>query len=524
MSHLVLYRSFRPKTFDDVIGQDHIIQTLKNQVSNQSFGHAYLFCGTRGTGKTSTAKIFARAINCENSINGNPCGKCPACLSNLNGGNLDIVEIDAASNNRVDEIRDLREKIGYLPSVNKYKVYIVDEVHMLTDSAFNALLKTLEEPPSHAVFILATTEPHKLPATILSRCMRFDFKLVGESELVKHLQNVFSKSGIKSDKESLKLIASIGNGSVRDTLSVAEMCSAYCNNNLTYEKCLECLGVTSSSILVEILKAIFSSNATNLIEILSNLKKEGKNFSVLVNDLIGAINAILTIKITNNSKEILFLPNEVFDSYKKLGEQVSENYLVEMLKKLAELDGKLKMATNIEMLIETTLLSVIFSSAEIENLKARLSTLESQIASGNISLSKPSQIKTNVEKEVVTQKVEIKKESGKQSEPASKESLPAKKLFGELAVAVRKKNNMMLYSMLADVNAVDLVGNELVIYTNKITADALDFNIKQLLENLKEINPSLTVKIVAFEKTKNESIEDFLKSKFGDKLIIVKEN
>lgn len=527
MSHLVLYRSFRPQTFDDVIGQDHIIKTLKNQVSNQSFGHAYLFCGTRGTGKTSTAKIFARAINCENNVNGSPCGKCPACLSNLNGGNLDIVEIDAASNNRVDEIRDLREKIGYLPSVNKYKVYIVDEVHMLTDSAFNALLKTLEEPPSHAVFILATTEPHKLPATILSRCMRFDFKLIGEEDLIKHLENVFNKSEIKSDKESLKLIASAGNGSVRDTLSVAEMCSAYSNNNITYEKCLECLGVTSSSLLIKILSAIFNSNATELIEILSGLKKEGKNFSVLVNDLISAVNSILTIKITNNPNEILSLPNDVFNSYKKLGNETSENNLVDMLKKLAELDGKLKMSTNVEMLIETTLLGMIFTNNEIENLKNRLSTLEKQISGGMVTAVKPklekpqeqTPIPSKVEQKVVEQKVEQDL-----NEHQNLDTLPAKKLLGELALITKKKNNMMLYSMLADVNAVELVDNELVIYTSQITADALNFNIKPLMDNLAEINPSLTVKIVGFEKSKTEPIEDFLKAKFGNKLVIVKEN
>ena len=527
MSHLVLYRSFRPQTFDDVIGQDHIIKTLKNQVSNQSFGHAYLFCGTRGTGKTSTAKIFARAINCEHNINGSPCGKCPACLSNLNGGNLDIVEIDAASNNRVEEIRDLREKIGYLPSVNKYKVYIVDEVHMLTVSAFNALLKTLEEPPSHAVFILATTEPHKLPATILSRCMRFDFKLVSEEDLIKHLENVFSKSGIKSDKESLKLIASAGNGSVRDTLSVAEMCSAYSNNNITYEKCLECLGVTSSSTLIKILGAIFSSNATELIEILSNLKKEGKNFSVLVNDLISAVNSILTIKITSNPNEILSLPSEIFDSYKKLGDETSENNLVDMLKKLAELDGKLKMSTNVEMLIETTLLGMIFTSNEIENLKNKLAIIEKQLSSGEVVVPKPKIEKPQeqatalpkMEQKIVEQKIEQAF-----SEPKSLDDLSAKKMLGELALIIKKKNNMMLYSMLADVNAVELNDNELVIYTSKITADALNFNIKQLLESLKEINSSLTAKIVGFEKSKTEPIEDFLKTKFGNKLQIIKEN
>ena len=204
--NLALYREFRPKTFDDVIGQDYIIKTLKNQIKSNRLTHAYLFCGPRGTGKTSTAKIFARAVNCTHSTDGNPCGLCAECVA-LSEANTDIVEIDAASNNRVEEIRDLREKVAFPPLIGKYKVYIIDEVHMLTDSAFNALLKTLEEPPKHVIFILATTEIHKLPATILSRCTRFDFRLLPLNTLVDLLKEIYDKKGVKYDEKSLHLIA-----------------------------------------------------------------------------------------------------------------------------------------------------------------------------------------------------------------------------------------------------------------------------------------------------------------------------
>lgn len=212
--NLALYREFRPKNFDEIIGQDFIVKTLKNQIKTNRLTHAYLFCGPRGTGKTSTAKIFAKAVNCTHSVDGNPCEMCAECVA-LSEPNTDIIEIDAASNNRVEEIRDLREKVTFPPLIGKYKVYIVDEVHMLTDSAFNALLKTLEEPPKHAIFILATTEIHKLPATILSRCTRFDFKLLPLQTLVEHLKNVFDKKNIKYDEKSLYLIAKAGEGKYR---------------------------------------------------------------------------------------------------------------------------------------------------------------------------------------------------------------------------------------------------------------------------------------------------------------------
>ena len=224
MSYLALYRKYRSRTFEEIVGQKHITQSLINQINNNQVGHAYLFTGTRGTGKTSIAKIFARAINCMKPVKGSPCGKCDACKALGDNVNVDILEIDAASNNRVDEIRDLRERVKYPPVVGKYKVYIIDEVHMLTDSAFNALLKTLEEPPEYVVFILATTEVHKLPATILSRCMRFDFKLLSQKELEDHVKYVFKDSGIKYEDEAISIIATLGAGSVRDTLSIADMC------------------------------------------------------------------------------------------------------------------------------------------------------------------------------------------------------------------------------------------------------------------------------------------------------------
>ena len=235
MAYLAFYRMFRPDTLDKVVRQEHIVKILKNQIESGKIGHAYLFCGPRGTGKTSVAKIFARAINCESPVNGSPCGKCATCRALAEGSNLDISEIDAASNNGVDEMRDLREKVQYPPVAGKYKVYIIDEVHMLTASAFNAVLKTLEEPPAHAVFILATTEPQKIPATILSRCMRFDFKLIPQHDLEGLLKGILQKIDKEYEDEAVSAIARAGAGSARDTLSIADMCVSYSAGKLTYD-------------------------------------------------------------------------------------------------------------------------------------------------------------------------------------------------------------------------------------------------------------------------------------------------
>ncbi len=250
MNHIALYRKYRPKTFDGVIGQEHITKTLQNQIMNDQIGHAYLFTGTRGTGKTSVAKIFARSVNCLSPDHGSACGKCENCLRLQQENDINIIEMDAASNNKVDDIREIREKVKFMPVGAKYKVYIIDEVHMLSDSAFNALLKTLEEPPSYVIFILATTEVHKLPQTILSRCVRFDFRLVSVDELSKHLAKVFDAEGITYDGESLKIIASAGEGSVRDTLSIADSIAAFCQGNITKEKTLSVLGTTDHDMIL----------------------------------------------------------------------------------------------------------------------------------------------------------------------------------------------------------------------------------------------------------------------------------
>lgn len=410
MENLALYREYRPKNFDEVIGQDHIVKTLKNQIKTSNLSHAYLFCGTRGTGKTSTAKIFAKSINCEQNQDGSPCYNCPTCKALSDNGALDILEIDAASNNRVDEIRDLREKIKYPPVNGKYKVYIIDEVHMLTDSAYNALLKTLEEPPKHAMFILCTTEVHKLPQTILSRCMRFDFHLVKLNDLVNLLKKIFNEKNVKFEEEALHLIASRGEGSVRDTLSIADLCVSFSNKNVTYKSVLDALGSSSTDSLVEIANAISENDGEKLLTTINILAESGKNFTILGKELVNHFKTLLTIKSVTNAQQFLMLPDDIFNSLNSQANKFSQQELLNAMTKLSSIETQLKFSINPRTLIEIALLGLLDLEKKTEFVE------NSQKKTKNVNLEenfseKELKTKENGEKENLTNgKIKISKE------------------------------------------------------------------------------------------------------------------
>lgn len=378
--HLALYRKFRPKSFDEVIGQNHITTTLRNQVSSGEISHAYLFNGTRGTGKTSVAKVFAQSINCEHPNNGNACTKCATCIALQEPNNMDVLEIDAASNNRVDEIRELREKVKYPPVNGKYKVYIIDEVHMLTDSAFNALLKTLEEPPAHVVFILATTEVQKLPATILSRCMRFDFKLVSIPDLEQHLQNVFSKSNIAFEQEALSLIASLGEGSVRDTLSVADTVVSFSNKNVTYEAVLEAVGAIDRKVLFALGAAILKKDAKNTITAIDSILKLGKSVTQVAKDLSVYFRDLAVIKTANNYKDILSLPEGLMKQLEETAKEFDTKFVLQNLKAFSSLENEFRNTLNPRLVLEVAALSQV--TDKTLELEQRIAELEEVVAKG----------------------------------------------------------------------------------------------------------------------------------------------
>lgn len=380
MSYTALYRKYRSQNFDEIVGQKHIITSLTNQIKNNQVGHAYLFTGTRGTGKTSIAKIFAKAINCPHSHNGNPCNKCEICESITNGTNVDILEIDAASNNRVDEIRELREKVKYPPVTCKYKVYIIDEVHMLTDSAFNALLKTLEEPPAYVVFILATTEVQKLPATILSRCLRFDFKLLTDEQLEAHLKYVFDDSKIKYESDALALLAKLGCGSVRDTLSIADMCVAYSNRNVTYASVIEAVGMTDRQTLKSITKCLLEGNKGELLSTINLVASAGKNLVQLAKDMVGFVRDVLVCKTCKDYKNILKLSADSIKDLEELAVITTTEKLIEILTKLSALDNEFRFSTSPRNLLEITLVSLCdFEMTELNELKMQVKLLEKRI-------------------------------------------------------------------------------------------------------------------------------------------------
>ena len=354
-----LYRKYRPQTFSEVVGQSHITKTLSNQIKKGEISHAYLFSGSRGTGKTSVARIFARAINCLSPVDGSPCYKCEVCKALSSSNNMDIVEIDAASNNRVDEIREIREKVKFLPTNGKFKVYIIDEVHMLTDSAFNALLKTLEEPPAHVVFILGTTEPHKLPQTILSRCLRFDFKLISPEDLKKQLISIFDKEKIKYEDPAIDLIVSSAQGSDRDMLSIADAVVSLGDGVASYANALSMLGATSQQKLFDFADAIFEGNTAKALEIIDSAIKGGINISVFAKDLTVHFRNLLVVKASKKANEILSMPEETIQKLSAQSENVSEEQLMFLMKNFSEIEAELKFALSPRTLVEVATVKAI---------------------------------------------------------------------------------------------------------------------------------------------------------------------
>ncbi len=385
MSYTALYRKFRPDTFDEVKGQDHIVTTLKNQIQADRIGHAFLFCGTRGTGKTSVAKILARAVNCEHPVNGSPCNECAACKAIRSGVSMNVIEIDAASNNGVDNIREIREEVAYRPAQGKYKVYIIDEVHMLSTGAFNALLKTLEEPPSYVIFILATTEAHKIPVTILSRCQRYDFHRISIDTIAARLKELMDAEHIDAEERALRYVAKAGDGSMRDSLSLLDQCIAfYLGETLTYDKVLEVLGTVDVEVFSRLLRQILAQDVTACIHILEELLAGGKELGQFVTDFTWYLRNLLLVKTSDQAREVLDVSTENYIVLEEESHMVDMELLMRYIRVLSELSNQLRYATQKRVMVEVGLIKLCKPAMEtnLDSLLDRVRVLEQKIEQG----------------------------------------------------------------------------------------------------------------------------------------------
>lgn len=390
MAYTALYRKWRPDKFEDVRGQDHIVKTLKNQILSNRIGHAYLFCGTRGTGKTTLAKIFARAVNCEHTVDGSPCNQCELCKSIMSGSSVNVVEIDAASNNGVDNIREIREEVRYSPTEGKYRVYIIDEVHMLSTGAFNALLKTLEEPPAYVIFILATTEVQKIPITVLSRCQRYDFRRIENGTIQKQLRHLVEAEGVEAEEKALGYIARMADGSMRDALSLLEQCiSFYYGECLTYENALDVLGAVDTSVFSEVLRNVLQKNVTNCIQVLDEVFAQGRDMNQFVTDFIWYLRSILLVQTADSAENVLDMSHDNLQALKEEAKMLDLDTLLRYLRVLSELSNQIKFASSKRVLIEVALIKLMKPAMEqdVESLAQRINDLEQQLASGTISVS-----------------------------------------------------------------------------------------------------------------------------------------
>ena len=394
MSYVALYRKFRPAEFSEVKGQEHIVTTLQNQIKANRIGHAYLFCGTRGTGKTSIAKIFAKAVNCESPVDGSPCGECQTCKSIAAGTSMNVIEIDAASNNGVDNIREIRENVAYSPTEGKYKVYIIDEVHMLSIGAFNALLKTLEEPPEYVIFILATTEAHKIPITILSRCQRYDFKRITAETICARLRELMDKESVEVEEKALRYIAKAADGSMRDALSLLDQCIAfYLGKKLTYDNVLEVLGALDTDVYSSLLRKIIKKDIPAVMADVEAIVMQGRELSQFVTEFIQYLRNLMFVQSADHLEDFLEVSSENLAQLKEEAKMIDPESLMRYIRVFSELSGQMKYSTQKRVLVEVALIKLCKPQMEqtYDSILDRLNALEKQLENG-VAIAAPAAV------------------------------------------------------------------------------------------------------------------------------------
>ena len=498
MEYTALYRKFRPLKFEDMVGQEHITRTIKNQIMAGRVGHAYLLNGGRGTGKTTTAKILARAINCLNPQNGEPCNECEICKAAIAGSLTDIVEMDAASNNSVDDIRAIRDEVNFLPTLAKYRVYIIDEVHMLSTGAFNALLKTLEEPPAHVKFILATTEPQKLPATILSRCQRFDFKKISNEDISKRLQYVCDESKIEITKEALNIISVLAEGAMRDALSILERCLQEGNEKIDENLVKDLVGIPKLTFISQIVEAIVENDIEQTIKTVEEVMGQGKDLTNLLWELIKYTKDILVWKTT---QKLEIYSKEELEQIKIISEKVSKERLLTMIYTLSELESEMKWSSQKAVLFEVAMIklcqpilvensSTVANSQGLEDLNNRITQLEKKIEQVKLANGEA----TKSSKENIDKKETKAKSSEVKVEPVDLKSLNISKLefWPKVINQLKEDRKMLLATNL--LNTVATLLNDMtvgIVFQNGLTPF-----VKSLMErpeNMQELTKLVSI-------------------------------
>lgn len=404
MGYTALYREWRPKNFEDVVGQEHITTTLKNEIINDRIAHAYLFCGTRGTGKTSTAKVMAKALNCLDLRDGEPCNECEMCKKINDGLAIDVTELDAASNNGIDKIRDIIDDTKYPPQESKFKVYIMDEVHMLSVGAVNAFLKTLEEPPKNVIFILATTDPQKLPITILSRCQRFDFKRINQKEICARLRKITDAQNVECEQKSLELISRVCDGAMRDALSILDQAIAMGDNEIKYDDLISILGLVTNEYLFDITNAIMDRNIEKAMIIVDKMVYAGKDIQLFIKDLINHFRNLLMVKVTKNPEEVLDMSIENITLIKEQGRKIRVEEIMRIIRILQEAENNSKMSKQSRLYLELSIIKMckIEYDTSSEVILTRINKLEENLKSGKIQIVENNDGSRSTNKEKIT--------------------------------------------------------------------------------------------------------------------------
>ena len=475
MAYQAIYRRWRPLTFDDVVGQKHITQTLKNQIMNSSTAHAYLFCGTRGTGKTSTAKILARAVNCENPQNGNPCNECSVCRGLLDESILDVIELDGASKNKVENIREIIDDVMFLPSVAKKKVYIIDEVHMVTQQAFNALLKTLEEPPAHVMFILATTELNKVPITVLSRCQQFDFRRITNKDITERMGEILTADGYTYDDSALSLIAELGDGSMRDSLSVLDKCVGAVDSHLSFDTVTDVTGIANNDALYDLAHSVAVGNTKDALTKIDEIVEKGKELGLFAERFIKYLRDILMIQITQKPEVFLNTSEENAQKIDELTQCFSQERLLRSIDLMSEAYARTRASTFARTTYEMAIVKMCEPDTDDSRLALidRINVLEEKLKSGDFTAFKqeaspeekteknsPEPVKTTEEK-AKKPKEEVKEEKPiPKSEPSGNESVASH--WPEIINYIKSNGGMPLYPHLLNVTA-KMINNKLCV-------------------------------------------------------------